>query len=318
MINDIKVFSGNSNSGLAKEICSYLKIPIGSALTRKFSDGEIFVQIKENVRGKDVFVVQPTCPPVNDNLMELLIMVDALKRASAKRINAVLPYYGYARQDRKVEPRVPISAKLVADLISATGVSRVVSLDLHVGQIQGFFDLPFDHLLAAPVLVDYFKRKNLKDLVVMSPDVGGIERARIIANKLNVGLAIIDKRRSGPNVAEVMNVIGDIKDKNVLIVDDMIDTAGSLINTVDSIITKGAKDIYACCSHPVFSGPAYERIANSKLKEVVVTNTIPIKEDKPKDKIVVLSIADLLGEAIKRIHEGTSVSSLFEDEFLKE
>jgi ribose-phosphate pyrophosphokinase len=318
MYNELKIFSGNSNRFLSEEICKFLKIPLGNALIRKFSDGEIFTQIKENVRGKDVFIIQSTCPPVNDHLMELLIMVDALKRASAKRITAVLPYYGYARQDRKVEPRVPITAKLVADLITATGISRVVSIDLHVGQIQGFFNLPFDHLFAAPVLVEYFKKKNIKDLVVMSPDVGGLERARIMANKLNVGLAVIDKRRSGPNVAQVMHVIGDIKDKNILIVDDMIDTAGSLIKTVESITEKGAKDVYACCSHPVFSGPAYERISKSKIKEVVVTNTIPVKENVANGKIVVLSIAELLGEAIKRIHEETSVSSLFEDDFFKD
>ncbi|MBU1626030.1 ribose-phosphate pyrophosphokinase, partial [bacterium] len=284
MYNELKIFSGNSNRALSEEISSFLGIPLGDALIQKFSDGEIFTQIKENVRGKDVFIIQSTCPPVNDHLMEFLIMVDALKRASAKRITAVLPYYGYARQDRKVQPRVPITAKLVADLITAIGVSRVVSIDLHVGQIQGFFDLPFDHLFAAPVLVEYFKKKNIKDLVVISPDVGGIERARIVANKLNVGLAIIDKRRSGPNVAEVMHVIGDIQDKNVLIVDDMIDTAGSLVSTVKSITEKGAKDVYACCSHPVFSGPAYDRILNSKLKEVVVTNTIPVKENIAKGK----------------------------------
>jgi len=318
MFNDLKIFSGSSNHPLAEEICSFLGIPLGNALVQKFSDGEIFAQIKENVRGKDVFIIQSTCPPVNDHLMELLIMVDALKRASAKRITAVLPYYGYARQDRKVQPRVPITAKLVADLITATGISRVVSIDLHVGQIQGFFDLPFDHLFAAPVLVDYFKKKDIRDLVVMSPDVGGIERARIVANKLNVGLAIIDKRRSGPNVAEVMHVIGDIEGKNILIVDDMIDTAGSLVNTVESITKKGALDVYACCSHPVFSGPAYERIRNSRIKQVVVTNTIPVKKELIGDKIVVLSIAELLGEAIKRIHEETSVSSLFEDDFFKD
>jgi len=318
MHNHLKIFSGNSNNPLANEICSFLDISLGDALIRKFSDGEIFTQIKENVRGKDVFIIQSTCPPVNDNLMELLIMVDALKRASAKRITAVLPYYGYARQDRKVQPRVPISAKLVADLITATGISRVVSIDLHVGQIQGFFNLPFDHLFAAPVLIDYFKKKNIEDFVVISPDVGGIERARIIANKLNVGLAIIDKRRSGPNVAEVMHVIGDIKNKNVIIVDDMIDTAGSLVNTVESITNQGARDIYACCTHPVFSGPALERIKGSRLKELVVTNTIPVVDGINSEKIVVLSIAELLGEAIKRIHEETSVSSLFEDDFFKD
>jgi len=309
---ELLIFSGRANIPLAKEICKYLHIPLGKSHIYDFSDGEIGVRITENVRGSDVFVVQPTCDPVNKNLMELLIMIDALKRSSAERITAVLPYYGYARQDRKVEPRVPITSKLVADLVTAAGTSRVLTMDLHAGQIQGFFNLPVDHLYAAPMLIEYIRKKKIKDLVIVSPDAGGVERARAFAKKLNTTLAIIDKRRDKPGVAKVMNIIGDIRGKRAMIVDDIIDTAGTLIEGTNALLENGAKEVYACCTHPVLSGPAIDRISNSPLKEVTVSNTIPLNDhQKSCNKIKVLSVSKLLGEAIKRIHSATSVSSLF-------
>lgn len=312
MPETLKMFAGNSNVDLAKEICLDLAIPLSRANVRTFSDGEVFVEIEENVRGTDVFVLQSTCPPVNQNIMELLIMIDALKRASCRRITAVIPYYGYGRQDRKVAPRVPISAKLVADIITAAGANRVLSMDLHAGQIQGFFNIPFDHLFAAPVLLDYIRKNYQDDLVIVSPDAGGVERARAFAKRLQVSLAIIDKRREGINEAKAMNVIGDIRGKNALILDDMIDTAGTLTQAVEALRQHGAKEVFAACTHPVLSGPAVERIERSDLQEVVVTNTIPLR-DKARicSKIRVLSVAGLLAEAIKRIHEEKSVSSLF-------
>lgn len=308
----ISVFSGNANINLAREICEYLKIPLGNAEVGVFSDGEILVQINENVRGQDVFVIQPTSTPVNKNLMELLIIIDALKLASAKRITAVLPYYGYARQDRKVQPRVPITAKLVADLITAAGANRVLTMDLHAGQIQGFFNIPVDHLFAAPVLLDYFASKSLKDLVIVSPDAGGVERARAFAKRIKASLAIIDKRRTTPNVAEVMNIVGDVENKDVIVLDDMIDTGGTLTQAVEAIKNQGANRIFASCTHPVLSGSVIEKINQSFLEELVVTNSIPLgdKQEKCK-KIVALSIANLLGKAIYRIHKEESVSSLF-------
>ena len=309
---DLKLFSGNANRELAEEIAKFLHVPLGDADVSRFSDGEVFVQVNENVRGMDVFVVQPTCPPVNDNMMELLIMIDALKRASARRITAVLPYYGYARQDRKVQPRVPITAKLVADLLEAAGVDRVLALDLHAGQIQGFFNIPVDHLFAGPpVIVDYLGKKGLKDPVIVSPDAGGVERARAIAKRLHAGLAIIDKRREGPNVATVMHLIGDVAGKEVVVIDDMIDTAGTLIQAVMALEREGATRILACGVHPVLSGPAIERIKASAIEEVVVTNTIPVPPDKRAARVTVLSVAPLLGEAIRRIHDEESVSTLF-------
>jgi len=308
---DLKLFTGNANRPLAEEIAQYLHVPLGDADVSRFSDGEVFVQVNENVRGADVFVIKPTCPPVTDNLMELLIMIDALKRASAHRITAVLPYYGYARQDRKVQPRVPITAKLVADLLEAAGVDRVLALDLHAGQIQGFFNVPVDHLFAAPVVIDYLGKKDLQDAVIVSPDAGGVERARAIAKRLNAGLAIIDKRREGPNVAVVMHLIGDVRDRDVVVIDDMIDTAGTLIQGVSALERGGARRILACGIHPVLSGPARERIKASPLEEVVVTNSIPVDDDKRAARVTVLSVAPLLGEAIRRIHDEESVSTLF-------
>lgn len=313
MIDGLKVFSGRVNVGLSQEICDYLKIPLGDMEISNFSDGEILVQINENVRGQDVFVVQPTSFPGNENLMELLIIIDATKRASAKRITAVIPYYGYARQDRKVQPRVPITAKLVARLITASGADRVLAMELHAGQIQGFFDIPVDHLYARPVLVDYFRSLNLKKLVVISPDAGGVERARTYAKKLNASLGIIDKRRERVNVSEVMNVIGDVEGKDTLIVDDLIDTAGTLTQAAKALIDHGAKSVRACSTHPVLSGPAVQRIGKSDLAEVIVTNTIALREEaKKSEKIKVLSVAHLFGEAIKSIHNETSISSLFD------
>ena len=312
MANELKICAGNANLKLVEEISKYLKITPVEAEVAKFNDGEINVKIKENVRGKDVFVIQPTCSPVNDNLMELLIIIDALKRASARRITTVLPYYGYARQDRKVEPRVPITAKLVANLITTAGSSRILVMDLHAGQLQGFFDIPVDHLFAAPVLVDYFNKKKLKDLVTISPDAGGVERARAFAKRLQneSALGFIDKRRTAPGKAEMNYVVGDVKGKNVVILDDIIDTAGTLVKAAEVLKKNGALDIYAACSHPVLSGPAVERIRDSVLKEVVVTNTIPIL-DNSCEKIKVLSVAQLLGEAINCIHNEESLSSLF-------
>jgi len=311
MSYELKLFTGNANRPLADEIGAYLKMPIGDAEVTRFSDGEVYVQVNENVRGADVFVIQPTCPPVNDTLMELLIMIDALKRASARRITAVLPYYGYARQDRKVQPRVPISAKLVADLLEAAGIDRVLALDLHAGQIQGFFSVPVDHLFAAPVMIDYLGKKNLIEPVIVAPDAGGVERARAIAKRLNASLAIIDKRRDKPGAAVAMNLIGDVEGRDAVVIDDMIDTAGTLIQAVGALEREGARRILACGVHAVLSGPAVERIAASPLEEVVVTNSIPGLDAKRAARVTVLTVAPLLGEAIRRIHDEESVSTLF-------
>ena len=308
----IKIFTGNSNPQLAQEICDHLSVDLGSAKVNTFSDGEIQVEIGDNVRGRDVFLIQSTCAPTNNHLMEMLVMVDACKRASAARINAVVPYFGYARQDRKVAPRAPITGKLVADLISVAGVDRLLTVDLHAGQIQGFFDIPVDHLYAAPVMLDAIRSKNLQDLIVVSPDAGGTERARAFAKRLDAGLAIIDKRRSGPNVAEVMHIIGDVKGKNCVIVDDMIDTAGTLCTAATALCSAGALTVSACATHGVLSGPALERISNSQLQEVLVTNTIPVEGLLEKcDRLKALSVSKLLAEAIRRIHNDESVSSLF-------
>ncbi|MCK4622194.1 MAG: ribose-phosphate pyrophosphokinase [Desulfuromonadales bacterium] len=310
----IKIFAGTSNEPLAREICKHLSVELGDAKVRTFSDGEIMVEISENVRGRDVYVIQSTCAPANHHLMELLVMVDALKRASAARINAVVPYFGYARQDRKVTPRAPITAKLVADLMSVAGIDRLLTMDLHAGQIQGFFDIPVDHLYAAPVMLDEIRRifPDTSNLVVVSPDAGGTERARAFAKRLNAGLAIIDKRRSRPNVSEVMHIIGEISGKSCLIVDDMIDTAGTLCTAAKALQENGAKDIFACATHGVLSGPALERIEQSPLTQVVVTNTIPAQEKITRgNKLTSLSVSGLLSEAIRRIHNDESVSSLF-------
>jgi ribose-phosphate pyrophosphokinase len=313
MHDKIKIFSGNSNPDLAQRICDCLGVPLGAARVRRFSDGEVMVEIGENVRGRDVYVVQSTCAPTNDNLMELLVITDALKRASAATITAVIPYYGYARQDRKAAPRTPITAKLVADLITTAGVNRVVTVDLHAGQIQGFFNIPVDNLYAAPVILNYLKDRFKGDQVVMvSPDAGGTERARAFAKRLEYSLAVIDKRRTGPNVAEVMHLIGDVRDKIAIILDDMIDTAGTLTQAAKALKANGAKAIYACATHGVLSGPAIERINASDIEEVVITDTIPIhNNENATTKIRMLSVADLLAEAIRRIHEDESVSSLF-------
>ena len=308
---DLKLFSGNANRPLAEEIAKTLQLSLGDAEVSRFSDGEVYVQINENVRGQDVFVIQPTCPPVNDHLMELLVMLDAFKRSSASRVTAVIPYYGYGRQDRNVMGRVPITAKLVADLITAAGCHRVLAVDLHAGQIQGFFDMPVDHLFAAPVVIDYLEKRGLFDPVVVSPDAGGVERARAIAKRLRAGLAIIDKRRDGPNVAVFMHLIGDVKGKDAIIIDDMIDTAGTLVQAADALKREGARRILACGVHPVLSGPAMARIEGAPLEEVVVTNSIPLGKDKQIPKITVLSVAPLLAEAIRRIHDEESVSTLF-------
>lgn len=311
-MRDLKVISGNAHQELATEIANHLNIPLTAADVRKFSDGEIFVEVKENVRGADVFVVQPTCTPVNDHLMELVIMVDALRRASARRITAVVPYYGYARQDRKNAPRVPISAKVVAEMFMAVGVRRVLCMDLHAGQIQGFFNIPVDHLYAAPVLLDYIKETFGDDVVMVSPDAGGVERTRAFAKRLDSGLAIIDKRREKANVCEAMHVIGDVEGKTAILMDDMVDTAGTLCAGAQTLLDNGAKEVHACCSHPVLSGPAIERLNASKLKSLVVTNSIPLNgKEKACDKIKVLSVSKLLAEAINRIHNEDSVSSLF-------
>lgn len=309
---EMKIFTGNSNRDLAQEICKYLQIPLGKASVGTFSDGEIMVQLNENVRGRDIFVIQTFSNPVNRHLMELLIMTDALKRASAHRITAVLPYYGYARQDRKAEPRVPITAKLVADLITVAGADRVLTLDLHVGQIQGFFNIPVDNIFATPVILEYLKKLDLKDLVVVSPDAGGVERARAFAKKLDASLAIIDKRREKVNVSEVMHIIGDVKDRDALLVDDMIDTAGTITQGAKAIKNAGARRVLASCTHPVLSGSAIERLNGSVIDEVIVTNTIPLNgKDQSCKKITNLSVAPLIGEAIRNTHNETSVSSLF-------
>jgi ribose-phosphate pyrophosphokinase len=313
MVNKIRLFSGNSNPALAEKICANLGVPLGTAKVKNFSDGEIMVEIGENVRGRDVYVVQSTCSPTNNNLMELLIMMDALKRASAATITAVIPYYGYARQDRKVAPRTPITSKLVADLITTSGADRVVTIDLHAGQIQGFFNIPVDNLYAAPVMLEHLKRRfPHDDTVMVSPDAGGTERARAFAKRLGCTLAVIDKRRTGPNVAEVMHLIGDVKGKAAIILDDMIDTAGTLTQAARALKEHGAKSIYACATHGVLSGPAIERINNSPIEEVLITDTIPLG-DKANltGKVKVLTVAELLAEAIRRIHEDESVSSLF-------
>jgi ribose-phosphate pyrophosphokinase len=312
MYGEIKIFSGRAHPSLAREICDYLNLPLGRSTAYNFSDGETFCQIEENVRGSDVFIVQPTCRPVNENLVELLIMLDAFKRSSASRVTAVLPYYGYARQDKKDAPRVPITSKLVADLISRAGADRVLTMDLHASQIQGFFDVPVDHLFAAPVLLDAIRGLGIADLMIVAPDAGGVERARAIAKRLGVGLAIIDKRRTAPNVAEVMHIIGDVAGKNTLILDDIIDTAGTLTKTVEALKAQGAQRILAAGVHGVLSGPALDRIEASPLELVLITNTTPVDEKLQKSsKLRALSVAPLLGEAILRIHENSSVSSLF-------
>jgi len=312
-LGELKIFTGNSNPVLAKEICKFLDVPLSKAEVKAFSDGEIMVEIGENVRGRDVFIVQSTCSPANDNLMELLIMTDALKRASATRITAVIPYFGYARQDRKVAPRAPITSKLVADLITTAGVHRVLCVDLHAGQIQGFFNIPVDHLYAAPVILEDIKSRFGDDrLVVVSPDAGGTERARAFAKRLNASLAIIDKRRSGPNISEVMHIIGDVHDQTCIIVDDMIDTAGTLCQAAAALKEHGAAEIYATVTHPVLSGPALERISQSCLKEVLVTNTIPTRnKEEACPQLRQISVSELLAKAIRRIHGEESVSSLF-------
>ncbi len=311
--NKLKIFTGNANPRLAEEITEYLGIGLGKLQVNRFSDGEIGVGINESVRGADVFLIQSTCPPVNENVMELLIMIDALRRASAKRICAVLPYYGYARQDRKLKARDPITAKLLANIITAAGASRVLTMDLHAGQIQGFFDIPVDHLTGVPILADYFLSLELGEVVVVSPDVGGVTRARDLASRLGASIAIIDKRRPRPNVSEVLHVVGEVEGKTAIVIDDIIDTAGTITQGAQALLERGAKDIYACCTHAVFSGPARERLEASPFKEVVVTNTIPVPPENAFDKLRVLTVAPLFGEAIIRIHEDLSVSKLFEE-----
>lgn len=310
--SEVKIFTGNANPELAQKIADSIGLPLGKANVSTFSDGEIAVNIEETVRGTDVFVIQPTNPPVNDNLMELLILIDALKRASAGRITAVLPYYGYARQDRKAKARDPITAKLVADIITSAGADRILTMDLHAAQIQGYFDIPVDHLLGVPILAKYFKEKDIKDLVVVSPDLGSVTRARNFANHLDAPIAIIDKRRPQANVAEIMNIIGDIEGKNVILIDDMIDTAGTITQGADALKKFGAKEVYACCTHPILSGPAIERIQNSVIKELIVTDTVPLSEEKMIDKIKIKSVAPIFGEAIQRIYKNISVSKLFD------
>ncbi len=310
-MDKLRIFTGNANAGLAEKMCGFLGMPLGKAKVSKFSDGEIQVEIEESVRGTDTFVVQPTCPPVSHNLMELLIMLDALKRASADRITVVIPYYGYARQDRKVVPRTSISARLVADLITKAGASRILAMDLHAGQIQGFFGIPVDHLLALPVVFEYLKKIE-GEVVVVSPDAGGVERAREMGKRLNASIAIIDKRRERANVSKVMHVIGDVKNKIAIILDDMMDTGGTIVQAAEAIMEAGANGVYACCTHPVLSGNAVERIKNSPIKELVVTNTIPLSAAaREVEKIKVLDVSPILGEAIRRIHNDESVSSLF-------
>ncbi|MEW5744363.1 MAG: ribose-phosphate pyrophosphokinase [Nitrospirota bacterium] len=312
MSDRIKLLTGNANRPLAAQVSGHIGVPLTDTVVNRFSDGEIMVQINENIRGCDVFVIQPTSSPVNEHLMELLLIIDALKRASAKRITAVIPYYGYARQDRKVQPRVPISSKLVADLLTAAGTRRVLTIDLHAAQIQGFFDIPVDHLYAAPVLLDHIKKSEFRDLVIVSPDAGGVERARAFAKRLDASLAIVDKRREAANVSKVMHVIGTVKDRDVILLDDMIDTAGTITQAAQALADNGARRVFAACSHAVLSGPALERITASVLEEVLTTDTIPL-DDKVSacKKLTVLSVSKLLAEAIKRIHEESSVSSLF-------
>jgi ribose-phosphate pyrophosphokinase len=312
MQDRLKIFTGNANPALAEEICGHLGVPLAKGSVETFSDGEIYLQILENVRGADVFVVQPTCTPVERNLVELLLMMDALCRASAKRITAVLPYYGYARQDRKDKPRVPISAKLVANVLVTAGADRVLTMDLHAAQIQGFFDVPVDHLYATPVMIGYFQSLALPNVTVVSPDAGGVERARAFAKRLRAPLAIIDKRREEVNVAEIMHIIGRVRRRTCLIIDDIVDTAGTLVKGVQALLDHGAEAVYACATHPVLSGPAVERICQSGLKELVVSNTIPLRPDaKTCGRIRQLSVAPLLAGAIQSIHEETSISRMF-------
>ena len=308
----LKIFTGSANKDLARSIASHLSIPLGAARVIRFSDDEITIYIEESVRGSDVFIVQPLCAPANENIMELLIMIDAMKRASAKAINVVIPYYGYARQDRKTKARDPITAKLIADLLTAAGANRVVTMDLHAGQIQGFFNIPVDHLLGIPILAKYFLQKDLTSTVVVSPDMGGVTRARDLAEHLQLPIAIIDKRRPEPNVAEVMNIIGKVKGKKVIMLDDIIDTAGTVVQGSKALLEYGAVEVSACCIHPVLSGPARQRLEESPLKEIVVTDTVPLASEKRLDKIKVLSVAPLFGDAIIRIHEELSISKLFE------
>ncbi|MDX2441874.1 MAG: ribose-phosphate pyrophosphokinase [Desulfobacterales bacterium] len=311
-MNGLAIFSGNSNPVLSKKICDYLNLPMGNAKVKTFSDGEIQIEIDENVRSKDVFLIQSTCEPVNNNLVELLLMIDAFKRSSASRITAVIPYYGYARQDKKVAPRVPISAKLVADMLEVAGANRVITMDLHAGQIQGFFNIPVDNLFAAPVILEYIKSHFANNLVIVSPDAGGAERARAFAKRLHADLAVVDKRRDAPNKARAMAVIGDVAGKSAIILDDMVDTAGTLIEAAAVIIKNGATEVHACCSHAVLSGPSVDRVTDSKLKSLMVTDTIPLSEKaRVCDKIKVLTISELIGEAIIRSYKGDSVTSLF-------
>lgn len=311
-MNDFAVFSGNSNRPLVKKICEYLGVAMGGAKVQTFSDGEIQIEIEENVRSKDIFVVQSTCCPVNEHLVELLLMIDAFNRSSARRITAVIPYYGYARQDKKVAPRVPISAKLVADLLTVSGADRVITMDLHAGQIQGFFNIPVDNLFAAPVIIEYIQNQFKNNVTIVSPDAGGVERARAFAKRLNAGLAIVDKRRDAPNVAKAMAVIGDVENKITIILDDMVDTAGTLTEAAAAIMAHGAREVHACCAHPVLSGPAVNRISESMIKSIIVTDTIPLNSNAGESgKFKVLSIAKLVGEAIIRSHTGDSVTSLF-------
>jgi len=319
MINhgkNIKIFTGNSYPGLAHDIADIIGVNVGDSKVSKFSNGETSVDINETVRGTDLFLVQTLCEPVNDNIMELLIMLDAFKRASAGRITAVIPHYSYARQDRKAKARQPITAKLMADLIHTAGADRVLTMDLHAPQIQGFFDIPVDHLEGVPIIAKYFKKLNLgeEDVVAVSPDIGGVKRTRKFAEKLHIPMAIIDKRRPRPNVSEVMSIIGDVKDKKVILVDDMIDTAGSIVNAAEALLKIGAKEVYACCTHGVLSGPAIERLENSPIKEVVILNTIPVEAEKKIDKIKVLSVAPIFAEAIRRIYEDISVSKIFHED----
>lgn len=312
MEQDLLVFSGNANPQLARKICQYLDIPVGSAIISRFSDGETRVEIESNVRGKDVFVIQPTCAPGNEHIMELLIMIDALRRASANRITAVIPYYGYGRQERKSAPRTPITAKLVADILESAGLSRVLTLELHTGAVQGFFNVPVDHLFSKPVFYEHFARMNLKNPIIVSPDAGGVERARALAKLLDCGLAIVDKRRDRPGVSQVMHLIGEVKDKEAILIDDIVDTAGTLSQAADVLHEKGATRVLAAATHPVLSGPAVERIEQSKIETIFVTDTIPLKGAAAKcAKIQVLSVGELLGKAIRRIHNSDSVSSLF-------
>ena len=310
--NTLRIFAGNSNPQLSRRIVDILGVTLGDALVRRFSDGEVNAEIDESVRGMDVFVVQSICHPVNENLMELLILIDAFKRASAKRITAVIPYYGYARQDRKVSPRAPITAKLVADLLATAGASRILTVELHAGQIQGFFNIPVDHLFSSPVMVDYLRKAFADEAVFVSPDAGGVERARAFAKHMNASLAIIDKRREGPNVSRAMNVVGEVKGKVAILVDDIVDTAGTLVHSAEALRKSGATHVYACCVHPVLSGPAVERITPSFLEKLVVSDTIPLEANAREcEKIVVISLAELLAEAIHRIHTEASVSELF-------